>query len=216
MMKENDKSIRNIYCVGRNYAQHAQELGNDLPIKPMIFSKPTHALHPAEGDLHLPSQMGQIHYEVELVVKMAEAYDPAKPLEQIIDGVALGIDLTARDVQAQLKEKGHPWLVSKGFKGSAVLTEFIPFESLELFEKMEFSLVKNKEDVQKGTPAQMIFSLKELLSYIATNLGLGKGDIVYTGTPEGVGPLQDGDVLEMKAEFSGSQKSYGPLKVTFK
>ncbi|WP_027445515.1 fumarylacetoacetate hydrolase family protein [Pontibacillus marinus] len=215
-MRANDKSIRNIYCIGRNYAQHAQEMGSDLPTKPMIFSKPTHALHPAEGDLELPSEIGQIHYEVELVVKMAEAYDPEKPLEQMIDGVALGIDLTARDVQTQLKEKGHPWLVSKGFKGSAVLTEFIPFESLESFEKIEFSLEKNKEVVQKGTPTQMIFSLKELFSYIASNLGLGKGDVVYTGTPEGVGPLQDGDVLEMKAEFSGSEKNYGPLKVIFK
>ncbi len=215
-MKEEDKSIRNIYCVGRNYAQHAQELGNDLPTKPMIFSKPTHALHPAEGYLDLPSEIGEIHYEVELVVKMAEAYDPEIPLEQMIEGVALGIDLTARDVQAQLKEKGHPWLVSKGFKGSAVLTDFIPFESLESFEKIEFSLVINGEEVQKGAPIQMIFSLKELLSYIASNLGLGKGDVVYTGTPEGVGPLRNGDVLEMKAVFSGGQKSYGPLKVIFK
>jgi len=96
-----------------------------------------------------------------------------------------------------------------------VLTEFTPFESLESFDLMEFSLVKNGEEVQKGVPTHMIFSLEELLSYIASNLGLGKGDIVYTGTPEGVGPLQDGDVLEMKAELSGSQKNYGPLNVTF-
>jgi len=177
--------------------------------------KGEHALHPAEGDLDLPSEIGQIHYELELVVKMAEAYDSNKPLEQIIEGVALGIDLTARDVQAQLKEKGHPWLVSKGFKGSAVLTEIIPFESLESFNKMEFSLMKNGEEVQRGKPTQMIFSLEELLSYIASNLGLGKGDIVYTGTPEGVGPLQNNDVLEMKAELSQNQKNYGPLKVTF-
>ncbi|QHE54228.1 FAA hydrolase family protein [Pontibacillus sp. HMF3514] len=214
-MKENYDSIRNIYCVGRNYAQHAQELGNDLPTKPMIFSKPTHALHPAEGELNLPSEIGQIHYEVELVVKMAEAYVPDKPLEQIVDGVALGIDLTARDVQAQLKEKGHPWIVSKGFKGSAVLTEFIPFESLEAFNKIKFSLLKNGVEVQHGLPTHMIFPLEELLSYIASNLGLGKGDIVYTGTPEGVGPLRDGDVLEMKAELSESTKTFGFLNVTF-
>jgi len=112
-----DESIRNIYCVGRNYAQHAQELGNDLPTKPMIFSKPTHALHRAEGDLDLPSEIGQIHYELELVVKMAEAYDSNKPLEQIIEGVALGIDLTARDVQAQLKEKDIHGLSPKDLKG---------------------------------------------------------------------------------------------------
>lgn len=211
-MTQNQHSIRNIFCVGRNYAQHAHELGNALPTKPMIFSKPTHALHPAEGELSLPSGIGQIHYEVELVVKMAGPYDPDKPLNELIDGVALGIDWTARDVQSQLKEKGHPWLISKGFPGSAVLSDFKPFESLEAFNEIEFSLKKNGEVVQQGKPSQMIFSLPELLAYISENLGLGKGDIIYTGTPEGVGAIQDGDVLEME----DPEQAYGPLKVNFR
>jgi len=215
-MTQTDESIRNIFCVGRNYAQHAQELGNALPTKPMIFSKPTHALHSAEGDLYLPSQVGQIHYEVELVVKMAAPYDPDKPLKELIDGVALGIDWTARDVQSQLKEKGHPWLVSKGFPGSAVISEFVSFNGIESCNESEFSLIKNGEVVQKGKPTNMIFSLEELLSYVSDNLGLGKGDLVYTGTPEGVGAIQDGDVLEMKAKSSsGVEQAYGPLNVNF-
>lgn len=215
-MMQNPEKIRNIFCVGRNYALHAQELGNKLPEKPMIFSKPTHALHPAEGELHLPSQIGDIHYEVELVVKMAEAYDPSKSLRELIDGVAIGIDWTARDVQSKLKEKGHPWLVSKGFQGSAVLSDWIPFTSFESFNQIEFSLVKNGEVVQHGTPTQMIFNLQELLSYISEHLGLGAGDIVYTGTPEGVGAIQHKDVLEMKIIEQNHIHSFGPLKINKK
>ena len=129
------EQIRNIYCVGRNYALHAKELGNDVPEQPMIFSKPTHALHPAKGKLQLPGGIGEIHHELELVVRIAAPYEQGKPLTELIDGVALGIDWTARDVQNELKEKRHPWLLAKGFKGSAVLSDFAAFKGAESFEQ---------------------------------------------------------------------------------
>lgn len=207
--------IRNIFCIGRNYVQHAKELGNAVPTNPMIFSKPTHALHPAHGELVLSAELGEIHYEVELVIRIAEPYEPNKSLEHVIDGIALGIDLTARDIQSELKEKGHPWLLAKGFKGSAVIGEFIPFTNVETFNQMEFQLIKNGQLVQIGQPSQMIFSLEEIVAYISKNMGLAKGDIIFTGTPEGVGAIRNGDILEMKL---GSRKenlhvTQGPLKI---
>jgi len=214
------ESIRNIYCVGRNYAQHAKELGNDVPEEPMIFSKPTHALHPAEGTLRLPGSIGEIHYETELVVHIASAYEQGKPLDQIIDGIALGIDWTARDVQTTLKEKRHPWLLAKGFRHSAVLGPFLPFHSLSEFEQLHFSLLKNGQLVQSGSPQQMIFPLEQLLVYIDQKFGLGKGDIIYTGTPAGVGAVQTGDQLELRLSRPVNDQpdqrlnsSYGPLQI---
>ncbi|TYP69581.1 fumarylacetoacetate hydrolase family protein [Paenibacillus methanolicus] len=206
-------AIRNIYCVGRNYALHAKELGNDVPGEPMIFGKPTHALNPAEGTLVLPAGIGEIHHEVELVVRIASDYAPGKPLSELIDGVALGIDWTARDVQSALKEKRHPWLLAKGFKGSATLSAFRPFEG-EQFASLTFSLVKNGETIQQGSPADMIFPLRQLVDFIGSRFGLGAGDLIYTGTPAGVGPVADGDTLEMKLAAPGqADETFGPLRI---
>ncbi|MFD0717547.1 fumarylacetoacetate hydrolase family protein [Paenibacillus sp. GCM10027626] len=207
-------SIRNIYCVGRNYAQHAKELGNAVPDKPMIFSKPTHALSPISGTLELPGGIGEIHHELELVVRIAAAYERGMPLTQLIDGVAVGIDWTARDVQSILKEKQHPWLLAKGFKHSATLGVFIPFENAASFEKLQFSLRKNGQTVQEGCPSSMIFPLEKLIAYIGETFGLGKGDIIYTGTPAGVGAVEAGDQLEMMlTDEAGHTASFGPLRI---
>ncbi|MFD2744999.1 fumarylacetoacetate hydrolase family protein [Paenibacillus yanchengensis] len=207
-------TIKNIYCVGRNYAQHAKELGNDIPETPIIFSKPTHALHPAAGTLHLPGNIGEMHYELELVVHIASSYERGKPLDRMIDAVTLGIDWTARDVQSDLKEKRHPWLLSKGFKHSAVLGAFQSFGSETSFEKLRFSLLKNGEVVQSGSPQQMIFPLRRLIAYIGEQFGLDKGDIIYTGTPAGVGAVQDGDRLEMRMSAEENDEiSFGPLQI---
>ncbi|MFC5650682.1 fumarylacetoacetate hydrolase family protein [Paenibacillus solisilvae] len=209
------EQIRNIYCVGRNYALHAKELGNDVPGQPMIFSKPTHALHPAEGRLQLPGGVGEIHHELELVVRIAAPYEQGKSLTQLIDGVALGIDWTARDVQNVLKEKRHPWLLAKGFKGSAVLSDFTAFKGAEAFEQLQFSLRMNGEIIQSGSPKDMIFPLEQLVNYIGTQYGLGAGDIIYTGTPAGVGPVKHGDIIELVWETAveGSKQSFGPLEI---
>lgn len=205
--------IRNIYCVGRNYALHAQELGNAVPEEPIIFSKPTHALHASSGKLALPGTIGDIHYEVELVVRIGAAYKSGMSVEELVDGVAVGIDLTARDVQSTLKEKRQPWLLAKGFPGSAVLGPFQPFAGSAAFDEIAFSLVKNDEAVQSGSPRDMIFSLQQLVDFIGPRLGLGAGDVIYTGTPAGVGPLADGDTLEMKLLADGKEETYGPLYV---
>ncbi|QHT59091.1 fumarylacetoacetate hydrolase family protein [Paenibacillus lycopersici] len=207
------EDIRNIYCVGRNYALHAKELGNDVPEEPMIFSKPTHALHPATGKLALPGTIGEIHYELEIVVRIGSAYKPGMQADELIDGIALGIDLTARDVQSKLKEKRHPWLLAKGFVGSAVLSPFQPWVGSAAFEDLTFSLVKNDETVQSGSPRDMIFSLQRLVDFIGANMGLGAGDVIYTGTPAGVGPLADGDTLELKLAAGGKEETFGPLYV---
>ncbi|MWC27094.1 fumarylacetoacetate hydrolase family protein [Paenibacillus sp. MMS18-CY102] len=204
------EAIRNIYCVGRNYALHAQELGNDVPEEPMIFSKPTHALHPAEGELRLPAGIGAIHYEAELVVRIGRAYEPGVPVGQIVDGLAIGIDWTARDVQSVLKEKRHPWLLAKGFKHSAVLSPFQPFPGAEAFASLNFQLLCNGETVQAGSPRDMIFPIERLVTYIGETFGLGEGDIIYTGTPAGVGSVKDGD--ELMLVLHG--ESFGPLKVS--
>lgn len=209
---ENFQEIKNIFCIGRNYAKHAKELGNDIPKKPMVFTKPTHSLYSSQGELMLSPDLGEVHYEVELVVRIAESYQQGKPLNQVIDGLSLGIDLTARSIQSKLKEKGHPWLLAKGFKGAAILGDFIPFQDIET-NKIEFSLMKNGEVVQVGNPTQMIFPLEKILAFISDNFGLEKGDIIYTGTPEGVGQIEDGDVLEMKLVTEEKKKYWGPLKI---
>ncbi|MBM7568406.1 fumarylacetoacetate hydrolase family protein [Paenibacillus sacheonensis] len=207
------EEIRNIYCVGRNYALHAKELGNDVPEEPMIFSKPTHALHPASGKLALPGSIGEIHYELEIVARIGKTYKAGMTVDELVDGIALGIDLTARDVQSQLKEKRHPWLLAKGFVGSAVLGPFQPFGGEAAFGEIVFSLLKNDETVQSGSPRDMIFSLQQLIDFIGTRMGLGAGDIIYTGTPAGVGPLADGDALELKLAAGGKEETFGPLYV---
>ncbi|EFM11348.1 fumarylacetoacetate (FAA) hydrolase [Paenibacillus curdlanolyticus YK9] len=203
-------AIRNIYCVGRNYALHAQELGNEVPEEPMIFSKPTHALHPAEGTLQLPDGIGSIHYEAELVVRIGRPYEAGASVDQIIDGLAIGIDWTARDVQSVLKEKRHPWLLAKGFKHSAVLSPFRPFPGVEAFASLDFQLLRNGETVQAGSPRDMIFPLERLVSYIGDTFGLSEGDIIYTGTPAGVGAVKDGD--ELTLVLNG--EAFGPLTIS--
>ncbi|GEB32252.1 MULTISPECIES: fumarylacetoacetate hydrolase family protein [Brevibacillus] len=193
------EQIRNIYCVGRNYRLHAAELGNDVPKKPMIFAKPTHALAMTNGqEIALPGTRGELHYEAEIVVHIARPYEPGCALEQVIDKVALGIDFTLRDVQSELKSAGHPWLLAKGFKNSAILTPFQPFSGLSALQQADFSLHKNGEQVQRGNISDVIFDLETILAYVEEHFGLGAGDIIYTGTPAGVGPVADGDVLTLK------------------
>ncbi|MCS7460192.1 fumarylacetoacetate hydrolase family protein [Paenibacillus doosanensis] len=192
------QSIRNIYCVGRNYGLHAAELGNEVPEEPMIFTKPTHALVAIQGQpILLPGDRGEVHYETELVVHIAEDYKPGASVDQLIDAMALGIDFTLRDVQSVIKKKGQPWLPAKGFLNSAAIAGFRPFPGEEAVKRTEFSLRKNGAEVQRGNVNDMIFNLQTIVDYIARHYGLGKGDIIYTGTPAGVGALQSGDRMEL-------------------
>ncbi|MNI04887.1 Fumarylpyruvate hydrolase [compost metagenome] len=192
------QGISNLYCVGRNYKAHAVELGNDVPEQPMIFTKPTHALIAMDGrTVQIPGDQGAIHYEAELVIHIGKPYTPGISVDELIDQFALGIDLTLRDVQTEIKKKGHPWLKAKGFIGSAPLGEFQPFPGMAALQETDFQLLKNGECVQLGNVKNMIFDLQTIVDYIAEHYGLGIGDIIYTGTPEGVGPVGHGDHLEL-------------------
>jgi fumarylpyruvate hydrolase len=191
-------SIRNVYCVGRNFGLHAAELGNDVPDKPMIFMKPTHAIVPIEGQtVTLPSGQGEVHYETELVLRIGSDYRKGAQVDDMVDGIALGIDFTLRDVQAELKKKGYPWLPAKGFRQSGPLTAFRPFPGVESVMGTSFKLLKNGNQAQLADLNDMIFNFQAVIDFIAEHFGLGKGDIIYTGTPAGVAAVKDGDLLQL-------------------
>lgn len=195
--KHTEAKIGNIYCIGRNYKLHALELGNEVPDEPMVFTKPTHAEAAMDGEaIELPGNVGEVHFELEVVLRMGEACGSGLPLEESIDAMTLGLDLTLRDVQSKIKAKGQPWLPAKGFKGSAPIGQWIPFPGLEALQSTSFTLLRNDEVAQRGCPADMLFGVTELLSYIDSHYGLGPGDIIFTGTPAGVAALKDGDRLE--------------------
>lgn len=189
-----DSLIRNVYCVGRNYRLHAAELGNDVPKEPMIFMKPSHAVIPLNHNvIVLPKDQGEVHYEGELVIRMDRDYEPGMSVNELVDAMALGIDFTLRDVQQVIKEKGHPWTAAKGFKSSAPITPFVTFPGTEELSGQDFTVVKNNVEVQRGNVSDMIFSLQDIVDYIGLHYGLGQGDIIFTGTPAGVGPVSLGD-----------------------
>ncbi|KRG16405.1 fumarylacetoacetate hydrolase family protein [Lederbergia galactosidilytica] len=191
--------FRNIFCVGRNYADHALELGNAVPDKPLIFSKPLHSLVLANGEaIHYPGNKGAIHHELEIVLYIGEDLpDDDIQVDKVVTKMALGIDLTLRDVQSELKKKGHPWLLAKGFKNAAIVTDFWDFPGEAACKKENFSLLRDGQTVQDGNITSMIFSFQTILAYIQANFGLRKGDIIFTGTPEGVGPISNGEKYEL-------------------
>lgn len=190
--------IRNIFCIGRNYVAHAEELENDVPTEPLIFTKPTNALVEANGQpLHFPGNKGEIHYEAELVLKMGRDYDPALAVDEMVSEMTIGLDLTLRDLQSKLKAQGHPWTVAKGFPNAAVIGTFIPFPGEKACRQTTYTLHKNDAIAQTGDINKMIFPFAEQIAYIGTHIGLRQNDIIFTGTPEGVGPLKHGDKLTL-------------------
>jgi 2-keto-4-pentenoate hydratase/2-oxohepta-3-ene-1,7-dioic acid hydratase in catechol pathway len=186
-----------IICIGRNYAEHAKELGNAVPTEPVFFCKPDSAILPKGNPFYIPDWTDDIHYEVELVLRIdrlgkriTEEFAP-----RYYGAVGLGIDFTARDVQDELKKKGLPWEKAKGFDGSAVISqEFIPIESLPN-DAIAFSLHKNGEQVQSATSADMIFNFNQIVSHVSRYMTLKIGDLIFTGTPSGVGKVSPDDVL---------------------
>ncbi|MFX3617716.1 MAG: fumarylacetoacetate hydrolase family protein [Sporolactobacillus sp.] len=190
--------IANIFCVGRNYVNHAKELHHAVPEKPLIFIKPSHAaVFMNNESLSLPGDQGSVHYEAELVVHIGRDYAPGLSADALIDAMALGIDFTLRDVQGGLQEKGYPWLDAKGFLNSAALTGFLPFPGIDVCRNKDFSLQINGKEVQRGNIRSMIFDLDKLISYCTEHYGLKAGDILFTGTPVGVGPVSSGDSLAL-------------------
>jgi acylpyruvate hydrolase len=193
-----------IFCVGRNYSEHARELGNAVPENPVIFSKPDTALLKNGDPFYLPDFSNDVHHEAELVIrinKMGKKIQE-KFARNYFNEIGLGIDFTARDLQSQLKEKGLPWELAKAFDGSAPLGEFINVENMAL-DNIGFSLLKNGELVQSGNTAQMIFSFEKIVSFVSGYFTLKVGDLIYTGTPAGVGKVNIGDKLE---GFIGDRK----------
>ncbi len=193
---EEEPFIRNVYCVGRNYRLHAAELANDVPASPMLFLKPTHATTTiADGILPLPGNQGAVHYETELVLRVGRSYQPGMSVDELFSHVTVGLDLTLRTVQDVLKAKGHPWLAAKGFRHSAPLGRWQVYPGEESLVCADFGLHLNGREVQRGNISDMVFGLKELADYVEEVYGLGPGDVLFTGTPAGVGPLADGDEL---------------------
>jgi 2-keto-4-pentenoate hydratase/2-oxohepta-3-ene-1,7-dioic acid hydratase in catechol pathway len=187
-----------IFCVGRNYSEHAKELKNDLPSSPVIFMKPDTALIKSGSVFYYPSFSKLIHFECELVIKIEKegkniSTDFAK---RYYSEIGLGIDFTARDLQNELKNKGLPWEISKGFNSSAVISDFLPINSLNNIQQIQFEFFQNNSLKQKGNSSEMIFGFDTVISYISQFYTLKKGDLIYTGTPAGVGEVQIGDKLE--------------------
>ncbi len=186
-----------IICIGRNYAEHAQELGNEVPSQPVIFIKPDTAILKKGSDFYIPEFSKEIHYEVEMVVKISKGgkYILEKNAPKHYDEIGLGIDFTARDLQTELKTNGLPWELAKGFDGSAVVSEFYPKAQFNL-ENLNFSLLKNGQKVQSGTTSMMLFTADKIIEFVSRYFTLRTGDLLFTGTPKGVGPVAENDVLE--------------------
>ncbi len=186
-----------IFCIGRNYVEHAKELNNAVPTKPLIFMKPPTALLLEDKPFYYPDFTKNLHHEVEVVLKICKNGKAIQPefAHRYYDKIALGIDFTARDVQDDLKAKGQPWEIAKGFDNSAVLSEFVPLTDFNASD-ISFHLTKNGEKVQIGSTKDLIFSFDTVVSYISKFFTLQQGDLIYTGTPEGVGAVKIGDVLE--------------------
>lgn len=185
-----------IICIGRNYGAHAHELGNDVPDEPVFFLKPETAILPADVPFKIPSWSREIHYEIELVLRINRlcSGENVKKLAHFVDRINIGLDLTARDVQDQLKKKGLPWEKAKAFDGSAVLGDWFLHLPKDL-DAISFSLEKNGTVVQQGSSKDMIFSFTELLTHVSRYITLEPDDLIFTGTPAGVGAVSPGDRL---------------------
>jgi acylpyruvate hydrolase len=186
-----------IICIGRNYAEHAKELGNSVPTEPVFFCKPDSAILPKGNPMMIPEWTNDLHYEVELVLRI-DRLGKNIPLEfghRYYNEIGLGIDFTARDVQDELKKKGLPWEKAKGFDGSAVLSpEFLDKEKFQ-GKSIRFSLEKNGIQVQSASSDEMIHNFDQIIAYVSKFMTLKIGDYIFTGTPAGVGPVQPGDEL---------------------
>ncbi|KAF0812928.1 Fumarylpyruvate hydrolase [Andreprevotia sp. IGB-42] len=190
--------VANIYCVARNYLAHAAEMGSSIGPEPVVFLKPTAALSYPGQAIVLPDWSSDVHHEAELVVAIGRDGEHIAREDALdhVAGYALGLDLTARDVQAQAKKSGSPWTLAKGFRGSAVVTDFVPATAIAPPD-VRFELIINGEVRQRADMQQMAFDVPALIAWLSSRFGLQAGDLIYTGTPEGVGPVQSGDVLRL-------------------
>ncbi|MEL0271555.1 MAG: fumarylacetoacetate hydrolase family protein [Flavobacteriaceae bacterium] len=187
-----------LICIGRNYTAHIEELENERPKDPVVFIKADSAVLPKEQDFYLPPFSNNVHHEVELLVKITKVgkHIAKEFAHKYYDEVSLGIDFTARDIQDELKSKGLPWEKAKSFDGSAVIGKWVSKSNYKDLNQLSFSLKKNNEVVQSASSELMLWKIDELISYVSQFFTLKKGDILFSGTPSGVGKVEAGDVLE--------------------
>lgn len=187
-----------IICIGRNYTNHIAELQNERPTEPVVFMKPDSAVLLKQHPFVLPEFSNEVHHEIELIVKINKVgkYIEPKFAHKYYDEISVGIDFTARDLQDQLKSKGLPWEKAKAFDGSAVIGEFVSKEQFASLADVNFELLKNGAVAQKGNSSLMLWKIDELVAYVSQFFTLKIGDIIFTGTPEGVAAVQPNDVLE--------------------
>ena len=195
-------SIGKIVCIGRNYAEHAKELGNEVPAKPVLFLKPASAVIYSGEDIIHPTFGNDLHHEVELLLLIGSSVKNAslEEAENAIAGYGVGLDMTLRDVQSKLKSKGHPWTLAKCFDTSAVISDFVLKEDYKLLLDEKITLRVNGVIKQKDTLASMIFNPAELVEYVSSVMTIEKGDLIFTGTPAGVSKVNRGDKLVGKIE----------------
>ena len=187
-----------LICIGRNYAQHISELNNENPTEPVIFLKPDTAILLKKQPFFIPDFSNEVHHEVEVLVKINRVgkHIGAKFAHKYYDQIGLGIDFTARDLQQKLKEKGLPWEKAKAFDGSAVIGKWVSKTNFDNLDNLPFSLHKNNEIVQSSTTQNMLWSIDEIIAYVSQYFTLKIGDIIFTGTPSGVSPVQPNDTLK--------------------
>ena len=186
-----------LICIGRNYAAHIDELKNERPEEPVVFIKPDSAILPKEQDFYIPEFSDDVHYEVEVLVKIKKVgkHIAKQFANKYYDEIGLGIDFTARDLQSKLKAKGLPWEKAKGFDGAAVIGKWVSKNKFKNVDDINFSLHKNGETVQDGNTSLMLWKIDELIAHVSTYFMLKKGDILFTGTPAGVGKVSPNDYL---------------------
>ncbi len=187
-----------IICIGRNYTNHIEELQNERPTEPVVFMKPDSAVLLKQHPFVIPEFAEDIHHEIEIIVKINKVgkYIEPKFAHKYYEEISVGIDFTARDLQAKLKSKGLPWEKAKAFDGSAVIGEFLSKNQFSSLENITFELTNNNKTVQKGNSSHMLWKIDELISYVSQFFTLKIGDIIFTGTPEGVAAVKPDDVLE--------------------
>lgn len=202
-----DTNMARVFCIGQNYIKHIKELGNPMPDKPVVFMRPLSCLVAPGKNVHFPTHGSLLHYEVEVVIRIGKQGRNIEEAEALsyIDALTLGLDLTLRDIQIEKKQKGLPWEEAKSFEQSAPLGEFLPYDPASInLKELSFSCKINGELKQKGNTDDMLFSFERLIAKLSKIWLLKPGDMIYTGTPSGVGPLNIGDVIEVENDQIGS------------
>ncbi|BDW91459.1 MULTISPECIES: fumarylacetoacetate hydrolase family protein [Flavobacteriaceae] len=186
-----------LICIGRNYVDHIKELSNERPEEPVVFIKPDSAILPKEQDFYIPEFSNDVHYEVEVLIKIKKVgkHISREFAHKYFDEVGLGIDFTARDLQGKLKAKGLPWEKAKGFDGAAIVGKWLSKERFKDMDNLNFSLQKNDQTVQAGNTSLMLWKIDEIIAHVSQYFMLKKGDIIFTGTPAGVGKVSPNDYL---------------------